>query len=869
MTEAEITRLKTENDQAVVVIDGQSVQIEQAITLVGKWDYLSYAHGVTVVGNYAYAVGDTLEIIDISNPSNPVFKGNYDIYSGQDVQIVGNYAYVADSWSGLQIIDISNPAAPTLKGNYGTSGTARDVQIVGNYAYVADLDSGLQIIDIINPAAPTFKGNYDTSGYAYGVQIVGNYAYVADYEGGLQILDVSDFTNPSTSTVTLAVSPSSVTEDGTTNLVYTFTRSGVTTNPLTVNYTIGGTATNGTDYTSIPTSVTFAANSATATVIVDPTADTTVESDETVALTLATGTGYTVGTTTAVTGTILNDDLPSITLAVSPSSVTDDGTANLVYTFTRSGVTTNALTVNYTLGGTATLNTDYTRTGTTNTITVAANSATATVIVDPTADTTVESNETVALTLATGTGYTVGTPNAATGTILNDDLPSITLAVSPSSVTEDGTANLVYTFTRSGVTTNALTVNYTLGGTATNGTDYTSIPTSVTFAANSATATVIVDPTADTTVEPDETVALTLATGTGYTVGTPNTVTGTITNDDTSVTLAVSPTSVTEDGTANLVYTFTRSGVTTNALTVNYTLGGTATLNTDYTRSGTNNTVTFAAGSSTATVIVDPTADTTVESNETVALTLATGTGYTVGTPNAATGTITNDDVTLPSITLSLNYSGISESSPSNFVYTFTRTGVTTNALTVNYNIAGTASATDYTGATPGNGKTITFNPGSTTTSITIEPTADTVVEPNETISLQLAAGTGYSIGTTAAQIATIINDDGTRRHVGTNGKDVLLGTNANDYLIGGAGDDILTGGTGGDIFYFASSNLGNDAITDFTPGQDFIQVSRQGFGGGLIAGDTITQVQFLIGSSATNASQRFIYNSTSGAWLF
>jgi Ca2+-binding RTX toxin-like protein len=498
------------------------------------------------------------------------------------------------------------------------------------------------------------------------------------------------------------------------------------------------------------------------------------------------------------------------------------------------------------------------------------------VTVDPTADTTVESDETVILTLATGTGYTVGTTTAVTGTITNDDvtLPSITLAVSPSSVTEDGTTNLVYTFTRTGVTTNALTVNYTLGGTATLNTDYTRTGTTntVTFAANSSTATVTVDPTADTTVESNETVILTLAAGTGYAVGTPNAATGTITNDDVtlpSITLAVSPSSVTEDGTTNLVYTFTRSGVTTNPLTVNYTLGGTATLNTDYTRTGTTNTVTFAANSSTATVTVDPTADTTVENNETVALTLATGTGYTVGTPNAVTGTILNDDVTLPSITLSLNYSGISENSPSNFVYTFTRTGVTTNALTVNYNIAGTASANDYTGATPGNGKTITFNPGSTTTSITINPTADTVVEPNETISLQLAAGTGYSIGTTAAQIATIINDDGTRRHVGTNGKDVLLGTNANDYLIGGAGNDILTGGTGGDIFYFASSNLGNDAITDFTPGQDFIQVSGQGFGGGLMAGDTITQVQFLIGSSATNASQRFIYNSTSGALLF
>ncbi|NCS09601.1 MAG: endo-1,3-1,4-beta-glycanase ExsH, partial [Microcystis aeruginosa G13-07] len=359
-----------------------------------------------------------------------------------------------------------------------------------------------------------------------------------------------------------------------------------------------------------------------ATVIVDPNADTTVESDETVALTLTAGTDYTIGTPNTVTGTIANDDviLPSITLAISPSSVTEDGTSNLIYIFTRSGVTTNPLTVNYTIGGTATNGTDYTSIPTS--VTFAANSSTATVTVDPTADTTVESDETVALTLATGTGYTVGTPNAVTGTITNDDT-SVTLAVSPTSVTEDGTANLVYTFTRSGVTTNPLTVNYTIGGTATNGTDYTSIPTSVTFAANSATATVTVDPTADTTVEPDETVALTLATGTGYTVGTTTAVTGTITNDDVtlpSITLAVSPTSVTEDGTTNLVYTFTRSGVTTNALTVNYTVEGTATNGSDYTSIPTS--VTFAANSATATVIVDPNADTTVESDETVALTL-------------------------------------------------------------------------------------------------------------------------------------------------------------------------------------------------------------------------------------------------------
>ncbi|MDD1458361.1 cadherin domain-containing protein, partial [Dolichospermum sp. ST_sed7] len=43
---------------------------------------------------------------------------------------------------------ISNPTTPTLKGNYDTSSLAVRVQVVGNYAYVADFESGLQIIDV-------------------------------------------------------------------------------------------------------------------------------------------------------------------------------------------------------------------------------------------------------------------------------------------------------------------------------------------------------------------------------------------------------------------------------------------------------------------------------------------------------------------------------------------------------------------------------------------------------------------------------------------------------------------------------------------------------------------------------------------------
>jgi hypothetical protein len=205
LSATELNRIQAEDDRAVIIIDGESVAVEQAATLVGVWDFLSYANAVTVVGNYAYAVGDGLEILDISNPAHPSFKG-YDETSSDfalGVQVVGNYAYVADGSSGLQIINISNPSLPTLQGNYDTSGYARGVQVIGNYAYVADENSGLQIIDISNPTTPTLKGNYDTSGddffSAEGVQIVGNYAYVADWYSRLQIIDIS---NPTTPTLT-------------------------------------------------------------------------------------------------------------------------------------------------------------------------------------------------------------------------------------------------------------------------------------------------------------------------------------------------------------------------------------------------------------------------------------------------------------------------------------------------------------------------------------------------------------------------------------------------------------------------------------------------------------------------------------------
>ncbi len=223
--------------------------------------------------------------------------------------------------------------------------------------------------------------------------------------------------------ITLAVAPPAVLEDGTTNLLYTFTRTGSTTSALTVFISSSGTATSGIDYAPIGTSVTFLAGAATATLSVDPTADATLEGDETVTLSLIANPAYAVGTTTPVTGTLSNDDgLPAITLAVAPPSVLEDGSAELIYTFSRTGSTASALTVFFSTAGSATSGVDYAPIG--NSVTFLAGAATATVSINPTADATNEGDESVAISLTTNPAYAVGTSTPVTGTLSNDDLPS-------------------------------------------------------------------------------------------------------------------------------------------------------------------------------------------------------------------------------------------------------------------------------------------------------------------------------------------------------------------------------------------------------------------------------------------------------------
>ena len=156
---------------------------------------------VDVSGDFVYVAAGAagLQIVNVSNRSAPIIAGSLDTPgNAQDVRVIGNLAYVADGASGLRIIDVTNPSAPVSRGSLDTPGDAQDVVVNGSRAFIADGASGLQIIDVTNPQTPTLLGSVDTPGSASGVDVdpQRNLAVVADGASSIRLIDITDIVHP-------------------------------------------------------------------------------------------------------------------------------------------------------------------------------------------------------------------------------------------------------------------------------------------------------------------------------------------------------------------------------------------------------------------------------------------------------------------------------------------------------------------------------------------------------------------------------------------------------------------------------------------------------------------------------------------------
>ena len=200
---------------------------------------------------------------------------------------------------------------------------------------------------------------------------------------------------------------------------FTLTRSGSATllaSPLTVTYTVSGTATSVADYTALLGTATFAAGVATTTVVVTPVADAATEGPETVKLTLTTVTPYDLGSPAEATVTITDTNTPLVSVAAFDSTATETPANEGRFRFTRTGSTTSSLVVTFTVSGTATAGVDYQALPVS--VTIPAGASFADVVVTTLKDSdNSEVNETVIVTVTDGASYDLGATTAATVTI--------------------------------------------------------------------------------------------------------------------------------------------------------------------------------------------------------------------------------------------------------------------------------------------------------------------------------------------------------------------------------------------------------------------------------------------------------------------
>ncbi len=180
--------------------------------LIGSWP--GFTRGgpewaIIAVGSHAYAVtGAGLEILDLSQPSNPQHLASCAIDGcPMSLAVSGHFAYLG-GYEGLDVIDVADPRHPQPLGHYpGPYPYGLGcVAISGNHAFVTgqryegtNWIPFLEVVDTTDPANPQRLGWRQTRKPACDLVVSANYAYVAENEqdaGGLEVMDVSNPADP-------------------------------------------------------------------------------------------------------------------------------------------------------------------------------------------------------------------------------------------------------------------------------------------------------------------------------------------------------------------------------------------------------------------------------------------------------------------------------------------------------------------------------------------------------------------------------------------------------------------------------------------------------------------------------------------------
>lgn len=170
------------------------------------------------VGGMAYVACDKagLHIVEITNPTTPVWRGSVDTQGrALGVFVWENYAYVADGEGGFVVVNVSSPQSPSVVTTYSLPNRyVQDVYVDLWFpsgggqklvAYVAADTAGLWVFDVTQPSSPTRIGALKLNGSTKGIFVLREIAYLAMGNQGFTQVNIS---NPNTPVVYRTWNPS-------------------------------------------------------------------------------------------------------------------------------------------------------------------------------------------------------------------------------------------------------------------------------------------------------------------------------------------------------------------------------------------------------------------------------------------------------------------------------------------------------------------------------------------------------------------------------------------------------------------------------------------------------------------------------------
>jgi RHS repeat-associated protein len=419
-----------------------------------------------------------------------------------------------------------------------------------------------------------------------------------------------------------------------------FLRSYSISQPRTVNYSTGGNAVAGTDYTPTLGTVTIAGGAwyNDITITANNSSQTTTK---TLTVAMAPGAYQMYPGLTNLTVTII-PNYPGV--GVLPNADMLEGGSPGSFTFYRTPAyqASPAKTIYYTVSGSASPGSDYTPV-LSGSVVIPAGTNLAVVQITPLRDLIPEGMENVVVSISANAGYSIISTNASASINLYDDTPAIGVYATNYSLIEGQQTSLVFYNTNAHGGTPQIAINYGIGGTAANGTDYTSLSGSVTLPAGTYSVAVPISTFTDTLVEGTETLNVWMQALNGQYLIDPagSNVVISIADDYPVVQVDASDSYAAEAGLNPGTFTITRTGNTNRAITVQLNVTGTAIPGTDYTALPA--TVVLGVGVLSANLTVTPLANAGIESAETVVLSLKPDSTYVLGLHTNAVVTITGD----------------------------------------------------------------------------------------------------------------------------------------------------------------------------------------------------------------------------------